>query len=204
VESRPVKAERILYRLSKQYWPRCWRTFQSRAPAVLPKSLYDNQLLATTTMHDCHGTSLGRVCEQTGLGLGSLVEIFHRMARLFASIPDRLVAEYRQAPMEHADETSWRTSEQHGDTWLFATPQLSLVLFRQVRAAGIAQALFGTMPLPGCLVVVRNGGDNKAPCVIQYGSSRLLREVQAPEQEFPQTAEGTAFVGTVARCWCWR
>src|SRR5262249_44633286 len=52
LESHPVKAERLLYRLPKRYCPRCRRTFQPRAPAVLPKSLYGNQLLATaTTMH---------------------------------------------------------------------------------------------------------------------------------------------------------
>jgi hypothetical protein len=39
LESCPVKAERVLYRLAKQYCPRCRRTFQPRAPAVLPKSL---------------------------------------------------------------------------------------------------------------------------------------------------------------------
>jgi hypothetical protein len=54
-----------------------------RAPAVSTKSLYGNQLIATaTTMHYLHGIPLGRVCEQTGLGPGSLVEIFPRAARL--------------------------------------------------------------------------------------------------------------------------
>lgn len=82
VERRPVKAERVLYRLPKPYGPRCRRTFRPRPPAVLPKSLYGHQLVATaSTMHYLHGIPLGRVCEQTGLGPGSLVEIFGRMAR---------------------------------------------------------------------------------------------------------------------------
>ena len=56
IESHPVKAERVLYRLPKRSCPRCRRTFQPRAPAVLPKSLYGNQLLATaTTMPYLHG-----------------------------------------------------------------------------------------------------------------------------------------------------
>jgi transposase len=79
LDSHPVKAERVLYRLPKKYGPRCRRTFQPRPPTVLPKSLYGNQLMATAaTMHYLHGIPLGRVCEQTGLGPGSLVEIFHR------------------------------------------------------------------------------------------------------------------------------
>jgi transposase len=199
LESHPVKAERVLYRLPKSYCPRCRRSFQPHAPAVLPKSLYGNQLLATaTTMHYLHGIPLGKVCEQTGLGPGSLVEIFHRLARLFASLPDRLIEEYRQAPVKHADETGWRTNGHNGYAWLFATPQLSLFLFRQTRAASVPKEVFGTTRLPGYLVVDRYGGYNKAPCVLQYCYSHLLREVQALEKEFPEAAEVTAFVSTAA------
>jgi transposase len=199
LESHPVKAERVLYRLPKRYCARCRRTFQPRAPAVLPKSLYGNQLIATaTTMHYLHGIPLGRVCEQTGLGAGSLVEIFHRLARLFASIPDQLVVEYRKAPVKHADETGWRTNGHNGSAWLFATPRLSLFLFRQTRAASVPQQVFGKIWLPGCLVVDRYGGYNKVPCAIQYCYSHLLREVQDLDKEFPDVAEVQAFVSTVA------
>jgi transposase len=198
LESHPVKAERVLYRLPKSYCPRCRRIFQPRAPAVLPKSLYGNQLLATaTTMHYLHGIPLGKVCEQTGLGPGSLVEIFHRLARLFASLPDLLIEEYRQAPVKHADETGWRTNGQNGYAWLFATPRLSLFLFRQTRAASVPQHVFGKSWLPGCLVVDRYGGYNKVPCAIQYCYSHLLREVQALDKEFPEAPEVKAFVSTV-------
>jgi transposase len=199
LESHPVKAERVLYRLPKQYCPRCRRTFQPRAPAILPKSLYGNQLLATaTTMHYLHGIPLGKVCEQTGLGPGSVVEVFHRVARLWAGLPDRLIQEYRQAPVKHADETGWRTNGKNGYAWLFATPQLRLFLFRQTRAASVPQQVFGKPWLPGCLVVDRYGGYNKVPCAIQYCYSHLLREVQDLEKEFPEAAEVTAFVSTVA------
>jgi transposase len=199
IERHPVKAERVLYRLPKRYGPRCRRTFQPRAPAVLPQSLYGNQRIATvTTMHDLHGIPLGRVCDQTGLGPGSVVEVFHRMARWFASIPDRLLQEYRQAPVKHADETGWRTHGHHGDAWLFATPRLSLFLCRQTWAASVAQHVFGKPWLPGCLVVDRDGGYHKAPCAIQYGYSHLWREVQDLGKEFPEAAEVTAFVRTVA------
>jgi transposase len=199
IESCPVKAKRVLYQLPKQYGPRCRRPFQPRAPAVLPKSLYGNQLIATaTTMHYLHGIPLGKVCEQTGLGPGSVGEVFHRVARLFAGIPNLLIQEYRQAPVKHADETGWRTTGQNGYTWRFATPRLSLFLFRQTRAASVPQQVFGTPWLPGCLVVERYGGDNKVPCAIQYCYSHLRREVQDLDKEFPEAAEVRAFVSTVA------
>jgi transposase len=199
LDSHPVQAERVLYRLPKHYCPRCRRTFQPRAPAVLPKSLYGNQLIATaTTMPYLHGIPLGKVCEQTGLGPGRVVEVFHRVARLFASMPERLIQEYRQAPVKHADETGWRTNGHNGYAWLFATPRLSLFLFRQTRAASVPQQVLGKTWLPGCLVVDRYGGYNKVPCAMQYCYSHLLREVQDLEKEFPDTAEVRAFVSTVA------
>lgn len=39
LDSHPVKAERVLYRLPKKYGPQCRRTVPPRAPAVLPKRL---------------------------------------------------------------------------------------------------------------------------------------------------------------------
>jgi hypothetical protein len=39
-----------------------------------------------------------------------------------AGVPDRLVEEYREAPVTHAHETGWRTNGNNGDTWLFASP----------------------------------------------------------------------------------
>jgi transposase len=167
--SHPVKAERLRYRLPKRYGPRCRRTFHPRAPAVRPQSLYGHQLIATvTTRHDLHGIPLGRVREQTGLGPGSAVEVFHRVARVLAHMPDRLIQEYRQAPVKHADDTGWRTHGHHGYAWRFATPRLSLCLCRQTRAASVPQQVFGKPWLPGGLVVDRYGGYHKVPGAIQY------------------------------------
>jgi transposase len=199
LDRHPVKAERVLYRLPKKDCPQCRRTFKPRAPAVLPKSLYGNHFIATaTTMHYLHGIPAGHVCDQTGLGPGSLVEIFHRVARLFARIPERLIQEYRQAPVKHADETGWRTNGHNGYAWLFATPRLSLFLFRQTRAASVPQQVFGKPWLPGCLIVDRYSGYNQVPCAVQYFYSHLLREVQDLDREFPDIAEVQAFVSTAA------
>jgi transposase len=197
LDSQPLKARRLFYRLPKKYCPRCKKLFPSRAPGVLPKSLYGNQLITTAAvMHYLHGIPMGRVCEQTQMGPGSLVEIFHRLARLFEKIPGQLIEQYRQAPVKHADETSWRTEGQNGYAWLFATDQLSLFQFRKSRSASVAQAVFGEKPLPGVLVVDRYAGYNKAPCVIQYCYAHLLREVEDLEKEFPDSGEVQGFVST--------
>jgi transposase len=197
IESQSLKAKRVMYRLPKKYCPHCQKVFQAQAPAVLPKSLYGNQLITTAAvMHYLHGIPMGRVCEQTEMGPGSLVEIFHRLARLFEKIPARLIEQYRQALVKHADETSWRTEGQNGYVWLFATETLSIFQLRKSRSASVPQAVFGENPLPGVLVVDRYAGYNKVPCALQYCYAHLLREVEDLEKEFPDSGEVQGFVST--------
>ena len=198
IESQPLKAKRVLFRLPKKYCPHCQKVFQAHAPEVLPKSLYGNQLITTAAvMHYLHGIPMGRVCEQTKIGPGSLVEIFHRLAKLFEKVPAQLIEQYRQAPVKHADETGWRTEGQNGYTWLFATEKLSIFQFRKSRSAEVARAVFGGKPLPGVLVVDRYAGYNKAPCAIQYCYAHLLREVENLGKEFPDSGEVQGFVHTL-------
>ena len=45
IDSQPLRAEPILYQLERARCPRCAKTVQARAPEVLPKSLYGNQLV---------------------------------------------------------------------------------------------------------------------------------------------------------------
>ncbi len=195
----PLKTKRILYQLPKRYCPRCQKSYQPHAPGVLPKSLYGNQLVATAaTMHYLHGIPMGRIIEQIDIGLGPLIKIFHRLAKLFGHIPNRLVEQYRQSPVKHADETGWRNDGQSGYVWLFATDKISLFLFRKTRSSSIPREVFGNNPLPGCLVVDRYNAYNKVPCALQYCYSHLLREVEDIGKEFSEVDEVKTFAGVLA------
>jgi len=199
IDSPPQKAEPVLYNLSKRYCPRCKRGFTSQAPGVLPKSLYGNQFIANViVMHYLYGLPLGRVSEYSGVGAGSLMTIFHRCAGLLEEVPQKLIEEYRQAPVKHADETGWRTDGQNGYVWLFATNRLSIFQFGKSRSAKIPQAVFGPDLLPGVLVVDRYNGYNKVRCEIQYCYAHLLRDVQDLEKDFPDNVEVSTFVAVVA------
>ncbi len=199
VDSRPVKAKKILYLLPKRYCSHCRRTVRPAAPGVLPKSLFGNQLIANAaTAHYQHGLPMGRICEQIGIGAGSLVEIFHRLARLFQNVPQKLIEEYRNAEVKHADETSWRTNGKNGYVWLFATPKLSVFQFGKSRSASVPKAVFGTEKLPGVLVADRYNAYNKVPCKIQYCYAHLLRDTTDLEKDFSDNSEVRIFVATVA------
>ena len=193
------KPEKIMFRLAKRYCPHCRRTVTPQAPGVLPKSLYGNQLMADAIeMHYLHGVPMGRISEHLGIGAGSLVKLFQRCAELFDPLVERLIEEYRQAPVKHADETGWRTGGKNGYVWLFATPDLSIFQFGQSRSSKVPQAVFGKNPLPGTLVVDRYAGYNKLPCRIQYCYAHLLRDIQDLEKEFPGEAEIASFVAVAA------
>jgi transposase len=193
------KAEKIAFRVAKRYCPHCRRNFTGQPPGVLSRSLYGNQFIADAVeMHYLHGVPMGRICAYLDIGPGSLAKLFRRCADLFAGIPDKLVQEYRQAPVKHADETGWRTDGKNGYVWLFATPNLSIFQFGKNRSSKVPQAVFGKNPLPGTLIVDRYAAYNKAPCQIQYCFAHLLRDVQDLEKEFPGEEEVSDFVAVTA------
>lgn len=199
LESRPVKPQKILYRLRRKRCLDCRRTFQARVPGVLPKSLYGNQLLThLVVMHYLHGIPLGRVEAQLGIPFGAMVQILHRLARIFGDLPKKLIEDYRKSPVRHADETGWRTDGKSGYAWLFASNKISIFQFRKTRAAKVPLAVFGSRKLPGVLVVDRYAGYNRVLCKLQYCYAHLLREVQDLQKESPDDTEIAAFVGVVA------
>jgi len=193
------KTEKITYRLAKRYCPHCRRNITAQTPGVLPKSLFGNKLIADSiVMHYLHGLPIGRISQHLQVGAGSIAQLFGRCADLFEKAPDRLIEQYRQAPVKHADETGWRTDGKNGYAWLFATPDLSIFQFGKDRSSEVPQAVFGKDPLPGTLVVDRYAAYNKAPCRIQYCFAHLLRKIEDLGNEFPDEKEVATFVTKVA------
>lgn len=199
VDTPGKKAEKITFRMAKRYCPHCRRNITAQAPGVLPRSLYGNQFIADAVeMHYLHGMPMGRICQYLNVGPGSLAKLFRRCADLFGRMPQRLIEEYRQAPVKHADETGWRTDGKNGYVWLFATPKLSVFQFGKNRSSKVPQAIFGKALLPGILVVDRYAAYNKTPCRIQYCFAHLLRHVEDLEKEFPGEKEVSTFVAVAA------
>ena len=194
-----IKKVNIVYQLERKRCKVCGSVFQAKAPAVLAKNLYSNNLLAhVATEHYVNGISLGHLERQTGVNVGSLIKAMHQLSGILKDIPDQLIAAYRQALVKHADETGWRNDGQNGYGWLFGTKDMAIFRFRQSRSGKVAQQVLGSKQLPGVLVVDRYNGYNKAPCNIQYCYAHLLRTVQDLEKEFPDNDEVTAFVQCAA------
>jgi transposase len=199
LEAQPVHVERIVYRLARQRCPHCRKIVQPPAPGVLPKCQYGNGLLTyLATQHYLYGATLGQLEKQTGIGVGSIVDALHQLARRLGTVQGRLLTEYRRAAVKHADETGWRTDGANGYAWLFATRDMSLFRFRSTRSAAIVREVFGPKRLPGVLVVDRYAAYNSAKCKLQYCYAHLLRDLQDIDKEFPDQTEVQAFVQTLA------
>lgn len=193
------RPRKTVYLLGRGRCPRCRRVFMAKAPGVLPKSLYSNNLLAhVAVQHYIHATPLGTLERQLGIGHGGLLGALHLLAERLHPVLDHLVEEYRNASVKHADETGWRTAGKNGYVWDFCTSQLSLFRFRGTRSALVPREVFGAQPLPGHLVVDRYNGYNKSPVQIQYCYSHLLREVKDLRENFPDQPEVDAFVNRLA------
>lgn len=199
IELRPIQTEKIIYRLGEKHCPRCQKNFRPRPPAVLPKNLYGNQLLAEATyLHYGLGLPLGRVGACFGINAHHLLRDFHRLADLVVPVVARLEALYRQAAVKHADETPWRTDGQSGYAWLFSTVQVSLYKVRLSRAATVAKEVFGQAPWPGVLVVDRYTVYQGLGGSLQFCYAHLLRDVTDLIKEFPDQAEVARFVAAFA------
>jgi transposase len=199
LDAEPVTVERIVYRLHRACCPQCGRTVQAVPPGVLPKCQYGNGLLAhVAVQHYLYGATLGQLEKQTGIGVSSLIDAMAQLGCWLQGVPERLIGEYRKAPVKHADETPWRTDGANGYAWLFATPTMSIFRFRPSRSAAVVREVFGEKRVPGVLVVDRYGGYNRVPCRMQYCYAHLLRDLQDLEKEFPDNAEVARFVATLA------
>ncbi len=199
IDVQPLRRHTVSYQLEQKYCSHCHKLVRPSPPGVLPRALLSNRLLAhVAVQHYVYGVTLGQLENQLDVGYGTLMGALHQLARLLEPACERLVRDYRQALVRHADETGWRTDGHNGYAWLFCTETISIFRFRQSRSGQIALQVFGAKRLRGVLVVDRYHGYSRAPCALQYCYAHLLRDVQDLEKEFPEHTEIQKFVSTFA------
>jgi transposase len=198
-EVEPVEVKKVVYKLTHRRCPSCRRIFWAKAPSVLPKFKLSNSVLAyTATEHYLEQTTFGHVAKRLDLNPSSLIDAMHHLAELFKEVPQKLIAEYRQAPVKQADETGWPNDGRNGYAWIFVTRDITIFRFRLTRSASVAKEVFGEESLPGVLIVDRYQAYNKICCVIQYCYAHLLRHIKDLGKEFPDPQEVQDFVNTAA------
>ena len=198
-EVKPVQVKKVLYQLTRRRWPECRRVFGAKAPGVLPKFKQSNSLLAHVAVeHFLHQVTLGHLAGRLGINESSLIAAMHHLASRFKAVPEKLIAEYRQAAVKHADETIWPNDGRNGYAWIFVTRTITIFRLRLTRSASVVREVLGEEPLLGALIVDRYSAYNKVLCLIQYCYAHLLRLVTDLGKEFPDHQEVHDFVNTAA------
>ena len=199
----PVNPQKVLYIFERKQCLSCNNLFTGKASGVLPRRLYGNDLIAQTAVwHYVHGIPMGTIEEMLGLLRCSLSDVFHGLAKLVKLVLPRLMEEFRQAAVKHADETTWRTQGQSGYAWVFSCDNVSLFLFRHTRSGAVPKEVFGSESVPGVLVVDRYSGYSRVPCKVQYCYEHLKRNLQDIVKQFPDEAEVKRFGKDVVAMLC--
>ena len=199
IDIQPVIVRKIVYRLYEKRCCHCNETITTTVPELSPKCLYTNRALSyLAEEYYIHGVPLNRIATRYGLSVGTLHQAMQQIAATLEKAYDKLVKDYRQASVKHADETTWRIDGKNGYAWLFATRDTTIMTLRNTRSGKVAQEILGTSPLPGVLTVDRYAGYNKSPCKMQNCYAHLLRELSDINDEFPNQPEVTSFHNAVA------
>ena len=191
----PVRRKTRLVRIPEARCQCCCKTFRRRPSDVLPRSICSNRLVAQAAVwHYVDGLTMGHVSRQLGISKATLTGRMHALAGIFEPTRKSLIADYRKAPVKHADETGWRCDGTNGYTWGFFTENISIFCCRDTRSGAVAREILGEgVPGKDTLVVDRYGGYNQYKGAIQYCYEHLKRDTQKIVKNNPDNRECAAF-----------
>lgn len=195
LRAEPTVVRTVLVRRHAARCPRCGKLYKGNARGALPGAMLDNRLAASMAyMHYAEGATRGHLSRLWGIAQSTLESTFERLADVLEPCMGRLLEEYREAPVKHADESGWPCDGHHGHAWDFVTPRVSLFSFPDSRRGEVAAGVFGPEPHAGVLVTDRYGAYNKTWAGDhQYCLAHLLRLCQDVGREHPEDAECQAF-----------
>lgn len=184
------RVKKIYYQIERKFCPGCRKIFSGKVAGALPRASLSNALVVEIAeQHYVLGRSIGQIAERFAINDATVLETLKRVGKLLQPTLEKLKADYRQARVRHADETTWRTDGASGWSWYFGSERVSLHLFRNTRGKAVVKEVFGTDALSGVLVVDRYPSYHQVPCRMQYCYAHLFREMNDLEQEFENNRE---------------
>ncbi len=192
---------KLFYQIERKRCPQCQKVVAGKVLDAFPHAQLSNPLLAEVAdQHYVLGRTLGQISQRLSLNYSTLADSLKRVATMLEPCMDKLKEIYRQAPVRHADETSWRSDGGNGYSWYFGNQDVSLHLFRETRSGSVPKEVLGKEKLAGVLVVDRYAGYNRVPCAIQYCYAHLLREIKDLEVEFESDQEVQSYTQEMKLC----
>lgn len=160
--------------------------------------------LAASLLHD-HAIPRRRVArilwDLCGLRIspGGLVHLAHRLARRLEPEYDALCQEVAEAPVLHADETSWWVGRPGWFLWVFATATRTLFRVRPSRGRAVVTETIGTgyrgVLITDCLAVYDGVNAHQQKCYAHH-----LKVIAETAKRAPHTQDFCSDAATLLRC----
>ena len=135
-----LKAETTEHTLHRDWCPCCQKQVEPKIPDALPQCTLGNRTVTLTSwLHYGLGTTTSQVVEVFNQHLhmkiseGGLLQMWHRMADVFAPWYDQIHRDCLKAGILYADETGWRMEGQLWWLWCFATSDSTFYLLDESR-----------------------------------------------------------------------
>lgn len=192
----PARCVKKKYTVYRAWCPHCRRYHESEVPGVMPHFMLSNGLMSQMLAdHFKNGIPVGTLARRAGVKKAAIQQMTGNAAGLLEGGVNRLVDEFRAAPVKHADETPWPCDGKNGYAWGFFTPNTSLYRLRGTRSSAVPSEVFGDGPHTGVLEVDRYGGYN---CSwngrIQYCLEHLKRNIRDLIESEPENREYKKYI----------
>ena len=146
----PVRAEVTEHQLYRVRCPRCGGETRASLPPEVPAGAFGPRLQAAVALlsgrYRLSRREVAAVCEDllgAALAVGSVDALCQATAAALAEPVAELEAAVRQAPVAHADETSWRQAGQRQWLWVVTTALITVFTIAASRGRGVIQGLLG-------------------------------------------------------------
>lgn len=196
VHTVPARCVTKQYTIYRAWCPVCGCYHESEVPGVMPYFAFSNDFIAQILVdHFGNGIPLGTLARRAKVKKSALSHMAHRVAGMLEGGVEKLLAEFRAAPVKHADETPWSCDGKNGYAWGFFTPTVSLYRLRGTRGSVVADEVFGDGPHVGVLGVDRYavyGGSWHG--AIQYCLEHYKRNVRDLLEQEPENAEYKKYI----------
>jgi transposase len=172
------------FRHERGYCPHCKQTVRSpRAPDEPPCGHFGLRLLALVTeLRTRAGLSyakLAALLKTWGVptSAGALAKAVERVAQWLTPAHRELLAKIRDAPVAHADETSWPVNGRNGWSWVFTDRDTTVYVNEPTRGKQVAREVLGD-DFGGVLVTDFYAVYTSRSGRHQYCWAHLLREAR--------------------------
>lgn len=176
-----VKPTITRYRIERQWCAHCKKEVRAIPRGTVPFCRFGMNILVIVLFLKYRlRTPLAKISEYFSsryafsLLPGTIQEMLGSMKKKFSKEYETILTEIRNAPVKHADETSFRIEGMNGWCWLFSTPSAAFYTIEETRGKGVPEKILGRSPT-GLLVRDDYGAYMKLPMAQQSCWAHLLR-----------------------------